>query len=198
MDYRAAKRFILAKLRTELSTKLYYHGMHHTLDVLRVARDLCKSEGVNGHSLKLVKTAALYHDAGFVKDKHAGHEYEGCLMARASLPKFGYSKDDIETICGMIMATKIPQSPTNLLEEIICDADLDYLGRADFYLIGKTLFMELAAYKLISGEQAWNRLQVNFLTAHHFHTRTNTLAREPLKQRYLAHLKNLVATYDEV
>lgn len=198
MDYRAAKRYILAKLRTELSTKLYYHGMHHTLDVLRVARDLCKSEGVHGHLLKLVKTAALYHDAGFVKDKHAGHEFEGCIMARATLPKFGYVKDDIETICGMIMATKIPQSPTNLLEEIICDADLDYLGRADFYPIGQTLFMELTAYKLITGEQAWNRLQVNFLTAHHFHTRTNILTREPLKQRNLASLKSLVASHDEV
>lgn len=198
MDYRAAKHFILAKLRKELSTKLYYHGMHHTLDVLRVAVDLCKSEGVNGHAVKLVKTAALFHDAGFVKDKHAGHEFEGCQMARASLPEFGYAKDDIEAICGMIMATKIPQSPTNLLEEIICDADLDYLGRSDFYEIGETLFEELTAYSLITGEHAWNRLQVNFLTAHHFHTQTNTLTREPLKQRYLRDLKNLVATYDEV
>ncbi|TNE56826.1 MAG: HD domain-containing protein [Bacteroidetes bacterium] len=196
MEYRAAKQHILAKLRTELSDKLYYHGMHHTLDVLRVANALCESEGVNGHSLVLVKTAALYHDAGFIKDKHAGHEYEGCLMARAILPGFGYSKEDIETICGMIMATKIPQSPTNLLEEIICDADLDYLGRDDFFQIGETLYQELTAYDLLPGEQAWNRLQVNFLTAHHFHTPTNRKLREPVKRKYLESLKNLVATYE--
>ncbi len=197
MDYRAAKQYILAKLRTELSDRLYYHGMHHTLDVLRVAGALCKGEGVNGRAVKLVKTAALFHDAGFIKNKHAGHEYEGCQLVRNVLPEFGYTHADIEAICGMIMATKIPQSPTNLLEEIICDADLDYLGRPDFYPIGQTLFQELAAYNLINGEEAWNRLQVNFLAAHHFHTQSNTSLREPLKQQYLEDLKKLIASYDD-
>lgn len=196
MDYRAAKFYILARLRTELSDKLLYHGLHHTLDVLSAAKSLCESEGVRGHSRALVKTAALFHDAGFVHDRHAGHEYEGCLIARTALPGFGYSSDDIETVCGMIMATKIPQSPTNLLEQIICDADLDYLGRADFFRIGDSLFRELSAYGLLQGEQSWNRLQVNFLGAHHFHTKTNRALREPVKQQYLNELNVLVATYN--
>lgn len=196
MDYRAAKHFILGRLRKELSDALHYHGLHHTLDVLKVCVALCHSEGVSGRAKTLVKTAALFHDAGFVKDKHAGHEYEGCLMARDILPKFGYAADDVEIICGMIMATKIPQSPTNLLEQILCDADLDYLGRDDFYPIGETLFEELTAYRLISGEQAWNRLQVDFLSAHRFHTKTNKQLREPVKQKYLEELKYLVATYE--
>ncbi len=196
MDYRAAKHFILARLQSELSDQLHYHGLHHTLDVLRVAKSLCASEGVHGRGLGLVKTAALFHDCGFVKNKHAGHEFEGCLIARTALPGFGYTGEDIEAICGMIMATKIPQSPTNILEEIICDADLDYLGREDFYRIGETLFEELAAYQLITGEQAWNRLQVSFLTGHRFHTHTNKTLREPVKQQYLEELKGLVATYE--
>ncbi len=195
MDYRAAKQFILNKLRSELSDQLYYHGLHHMLDVLRTATYLCASEGVQGHDLTLVKTAALFHDAGFVKNKHAGHEVEGCSLVRQALPEFGYSSSDIETICGMIMATKIPQSPHNLLEAIICDADLDYLGREDFYPIGDTLFEEMQAYHLIGDAQAWNRLQVSFLSAHSFHTRTNRQLREPLKQQHLKELKGLVATY---
>ncbi len=195
MDYRAAKQFILDKLRTELSDQLYYHGLHHMLDVLRIATGLCASEGVQGHDLALVKTAALFHDAGFVKNKHAGHEIEGCNLVRHALPNFGYSPADIEIICGMIMATKIPQSPHNLLEAIICDADLDYLGREDFYPIGSTLFEEMQAYHLIGDAQAWNRLQVSFLSAHSFHTRTNRQLREPVKQEYLQQLKGLVATY---
>ncbi|HNE29395.1 MAG TPA: phosphohydrolase [Saprospiraceae bacterium] len=150
---------------------------------------------MRGHEVTLVKTAALFHDAGFVKNKHAGHEHEGCLMAQADLPRFGYSNEDIEVICGMIMATKIPQSPGNLLEEIICDADLDYLGRDDFYKIGNWLYEELQAYHLIGDEQAWNRLQVSFLNAHRFHTRTNKALREPVKQGYLRDLQELVATY---
>ncbi|MEI6411610.1 MAG: HD domain-containing protein [Bacteroidota bacterium] len=195
MQYRAAKQYILEVLRRDLAETLFYHGLHHTLDVLKMAGEICAGEGVRGRQLKLVKTAALFHDAGFVKNKHAGHEHEGCLMAQASLPGFGYTPEDIEIICGMIMATKIPQSPQNLLEQIICDADLDYLGRNDFSKIGNTLFRELNAYHLINDEQAWNRLQVSFLSAHSFHTHTNKVLREPIKQLYLEKLKALVATY---
>ena len=35
-------------------------------------------------------------------------------------------------------ATKIPQTPLTKLEEIICDADLDYLGREDFFEISRS------------------------------------------------------------
>jgi HD superfamily phosphodiesterase len=195
MNYRAAKQFVLAKLREELSPKLTYHGLRHTMDVLKMATAICASEGIRGRTLKLVKTAAVFHDAGFVKDKHAGHEHEGCLLAQAYLPDFGYSNDDIEKICGMIMATKIPQSPQNLLEQILCDADLDYLGRTDFVKIGNALFEELKAYHIMNDEKAWNRLQVSFLSAHKFHTQTNKTLREPVKQRYLENLKVLVSTY---
>lgn len=195
MDYRAAKQFILAKLRDELSDQLKYHGLHHTVDVLKMSAEICESEGVSAHETTLVKTAALFHDSGFIKNKHIGHEAEGCLLVREHLPRFGYQPEDIERICGMIMATKIPQSPSNLLEEILCDADLDYLGRDDFYTIGNSLFQELQAYHLIGDEQSWNRLQVSFLSAHRFHTHTNKTLREPVKQRYLEGLHELVATY---
>ena len=195
MDYRAAKKLILTKLRNELSEQLSYHGLHHTLDVHKMASEICESEGIKGHRLVLVKTAALFHDAGFVKNKHAGHEAEGCKMTKEILPKFGYNAEDIDIICGMIMATKIPQSPTNLLEEILCDADLDYLGRKDFVQIGNSLFEELQAYHILQDEQSWNRLQVGFLSAHKFYTATNRSLREPVKLRYLKDLKELVAKY---
>ncbi len=195
MDYRAAKQFILNKLRNELPDQLGYHGLHHTMDVLKMAAELCESEGVSQHERVLVKTAALFHDAGFVKNKHAGHEVEGCRLVMESLPQFGYQAEDIDCICRMIMSTKIPQSPTNLLEQILCDADLDYLGRDDFFSIGDSLFRELQAYNLIGDEQTWNRLQVSFLSAHRFHTNTNKTLREPVKRRYLEELQELVATY---
>lgn len=195
MNYRAAKQYIVNRLRRELSEQLHYHGLHHTLDVLRMATRISIREGIGERELRLVKTAALFHDCGFVKNKHAGHEAEGCAIVREQLPAFGYSSADIEQICGMIMATKIPQSPSNLLEEIICDADLDYLGREDFQAIGNSLFEEMTAYNLIQGEQAWNRLQVSFLSSHRFHTHTNKHFREPIKQRYLENLRKLVATY---
>jgi HD superfamily phosphodiesterase len=195
MNYRAAKQFIIKKLRTELSDKLRYHGVHHTLDVLRMAGEIAGHEGVGRRETVLLKTAALFHDCGFVKNEHKGHEMAGCQIAQETLPGFGYSEDDIAVICGMIMATRIPQSPSNLLESILCDADLDYLGRDDFKKIGQTLFEEFTEYCILQDEQSWNRLQVSFLSSHQYHTETNKALREPVKRRYLEELKVLVATY---
>ncbi len=195
MDYQAAKSFILDKLHSELSDQLFYHGVHHTLDVLEVASELCRVLGVSAYETILLKTAALFHDAGFTVSSEE-HEQLGCEIAQIHLPDFGYSDFEIEKICGMIMATKIPQSPKTKLEEIICDADLDYLGRTDFYEIAASLFEELRAFDRIKTEEEWNRIQVRFLESHSFFTRVNIDRRRPQKLVYLSSLKDLVATYD--
>ena len=169
MNYHAAKAFILDKLEQELSDQLTYHGLHHTLDVLYVTSELCYLEKISPYETLLLKTAALFHDSGFTVN-NVEHEKLGCDIARKWLPQYGYTKIEIERICGMIMATKIPQSPQNFLEKIICDADLDYLGRDDFYEIGSTLFQELKAYNILTSEKDWNRLQVSFLENHTFFT----------------------------
>lgn len=194
MNYKAAKHFILEKLDSELPAQLTYHGVHHTLDVLAITKELCYLENITAYDTILLKTAALFHDSGFVIS-NVEHEKKGCRIARQFLPDFGYSPAEIEQVCGMIMATKIPQSPQNFLEEIICDADLDYLGREDFYDIGATLFSELRAYDILDTEQEWNLIQVKFLENHTFFTATNRLRRAPKKAAYLDELRGLVAAY---
>ncbi|MEN9612685.1 MAG: hypothetical protein RLZZ628_3499 [Bacteroidota bacterium] len=194
MQYQAAKTFIINELKTKLSSNLTYHGIHHTLDVLAATRALCTAERVGRRDTLLLKTAALFHDAGFTRSVRE-HERQGCEIARTFLPQFDYQNGEIEIICGMIMATKIPQSPQTRLEAILCDADLDYLGRNDFYPIGQTLFEELKSLGVLTTEQDWNRLQVHFLTAHRFCTQTNLTLREPVKQFYLTELRILVASY---
>ena len=196
MNFHAAKAFILDQLETQLSDKLYYHGLHHTFDVLYTVEELCYYEKVTPYEEILLKTAALFHDSGFIISSQE-HEKLGCGLAKEHLPRYGYKKREIELISGMIMATKIPQSPRNYLEEIMCDADLDYLGRDDFYDIGNTLFEELKAHSIIESEEVWNRIQVNFLEQHAFFTRTNRRRRTPKKQSYLSELKEVVAGYEK-
>ena len=99
---------------------------------------------------------------GFIKT-YKGHEQEGCKLARKHLPDFGCSAEDVERICSMIMATEIPQNPTNLLEQVICDADLDYLGTDRFKKIGDTLLKELTARGQGMDLESWNKLQLDFL-----------------------------------
>jgi predicted metal-dependent HD superfamily phosphohydrolase len=194
MNYQAAKDFVLDKLQNELSEKFFYHGLHHTMDVLDVAEDLGQQSDISPKEMVLLKTAALYHDAGFTIS-NVNHEELGCDIARENLPRFGYLPEDIELVCGMIMATKIPQSPKNKLEEILCDSDLDYLGRDDFYSIGATLYEELHFHNIVKSEEDWNRIQVSFLENHAFFTSINQQRRTPRKMQHLTELKDLVATY---
>src|SRR5690606_4215820 len=116
----------------------------------------------------------------------------GCDIARQHLPDYDYTPEQIEVICGMIMATKIPQTPNNKLEKIICDADLDYLGRDDFFDIGNKLCDELCMYGIINSENEWNKLQVRFLEHHKYFTTSSKKLRKIKKAENLALVKSKI------
>lgn len=189
MQYQAAKDFILNKLEKELSPDLTYHGVHHTLEVLEKVEEIALFEGgLNDYEMELLKVAALYHDSGFTEGMDE-HEKRGVSICERHLPSYGYGPDEIHIIAGMIMATKIPQSPKNKLEQIICDADLDYLGREDFYDIGDTLYEELKSFGILKTKDEWNKIQVSFLSKHAYHTETNIVRRSSKKDAYLQELR---------
>ncbi len=188
MDHAAAKERILARLKEGLPAARSYHSCAHTWDVYLTAMDIAAKEGVTGEDLLLLKTAALYHDSGFT-EQDLEHEEASCRIARKDLPELGYTRPQVDYICRMIRATRIPQSPRDKLSRILCDADLDYLGREDFHEIGKRLYHEFKAYKVVSNEREWNELQLRFLERHHFFTRTNKRDREPQKQVHLARVR---------
>ncbi|MFD2786327.1 HD domain-containing protein [Hymenobacter rubripertinctus] len=195
MDCLRAETYVLDQLRQHLSPTLFYHGLHHTLDVTEQALGLAAAEGITGaEDLLVLRTAALYHDAGFLTT-YQGHEAAGCALARQVLPGFGYCPAQIERISQLILATQMPQQPGNShLARILCDADLDYLGRpADFWPISQTLFEELALRGLMPDETAWLELQVRFLSTHHYWTPTATARREAEKQARLAEVKARLA-----
>ena len=188
MDQPGAEVHILSKLRHGLPKARAYHNFSHTLDVYRSVVSNATHAGIEGEDLDLLRTAALYHDSGFlIRDEE--HEEASCVLAREALPRFGYNEPQIERVCGLVMATKVPQRPQDGLAMLLCDADLDYLGRSDFFRIGTTLFRELRNYGKLSTEREWNELQVRFLEAHRYFTPLSLNEREPVKQRHLAMVK---------
>lgn len=196
MDHRAAKAYILARLRNELPAERTYHSLEHTLDVYASAIGIAEEEGVDGEDLVLLKTAALFHDCGFLVQGRE-HELAGCVIVREVLPAHGFGNGQVERICAMIMATRIPQTPEDHLSRILCDADLDYLGRSDFERIGMTLYNEFLAYGMVSDERKWNILQVGFLEKHRYFTETNKQLREPVKQEHLQRLRTWLEDHPE-
>lgn len=189
--YYKIREEILEILGTKLPKGLFYHGLHHTLDVLNVCNQYLKRGSFDSHASKLLKLGALLHDIGFTVSIH-DHEIRGCEITEKLMKKYAFANEDIEKVKGLIMATRIPQTPKNLLEKVICDADLDYLGRNDFYEISDQLFKELQYHSMISVESQWNEIQINFLEAHKFHTAFGIKERQPEKERRIEELKDLL------
>jgi putative nucleotidyltransferase with HDIG domain len=178
-------------LRSELSDDLFYHGFQHTIDVLNVCNRYIKREKIDEYNAKLLRIGALLHDIGFTVS-NMDHEERGVEIAQKLMEEFGFSKKDFNKIKGLILATRIPQTPKNYLEKIICDADLDYLGRPDFYKISNYLFKELKAYSLIKSQKDWDLAQIKFLEAHKYHTDFALRNRQTKKEKRIAELKNLM------
>jgi uncharacterized protein len=180
---------VIGKLEKGLSPALTYHNVAHTLDVFKHVIEIAEQEGIeNDEELLLLKVSALYHDVGFLH-VYSGHEETSCAIAADELGSFGFTKDQIEKVCGMIRATRVPQQPKTQLEEIICDSDLDYLGRDDFFEIGEGLYNEFLVQKIVSNEREWNMLQVRFLESHQYFTETAKKRRQQVKQRNLEKVK---------
>jgi len=190
--FHQVKEYILNILRVELPDNLYYHGVHHTVDVLESAERLAELENINGEDLLLLKTAALFHDIGFLV-QYKCNEEESAKLAKKILPQFNYNEDQIERICNMIIATKIPQKPLNLLEEILCDADLDYLGRDDFYKIALTLQREWNEHDMPNTLKQWYVQEHNFLLQHHFFTNAAISIRLKTKKNHLSEIKEVLS-----
>lgn len=192
MKSREAEAFILEELHNKLSDTLYYHSLGHILDVAEAAERIARVEGIEDEqTLTLLRTAALFHDAGFI-ETYKGHEEEGCRISKEVLPSFDYTPEQIKAICGMIRATKIPQRPKNKLEEILCDADLDYLGRDDFETIAHYLYCELKERKMVTDDRTWNQIQIDFMENHQYWTPSVQHARQPIKRLHLCRLRELV------
>jgi uncharacterized protein len=177
----------IEKLESELPDHLTYHSLDHILYVLKRAEYIANKEGIDKYNTFLIKVAALYHDMGFIISPE-NHEETSCELARNELPEYNLSKEDIEKICGMIMATKIPQNPQNDLEKVLADADLEYLSTKNFFPVSEKLFYELKHFNNDLNREKWNQIQIKFISNHSYHTNYCKHYKEFRKKRNLNQL----------
>jgi len=187
MRYKEAEKWVFHKFITDIDDRLCYHDLKHTVDVIRAADRLCYMEGVGSRDAILIRTGALFHDIGFC-NQYLDNEEIAAEIAADVLPQFGFSPIEIDKIEGIIMATRIPHQPNGRLEEIVCDADLDYLGREDFHPLADNLKRELMRYDVIKTDQEWDEIQVKFFGAHRFFTAS---ARKLRDQNKMVHLQEI-------
>ena len=183
---------VLNMLEEKLPKNLYYHNLKHTIDVTTQVEIIGRHEGISDEEMLLLKTAALFHDTGFTRT-YKDHEEAGCVIAREYLPKYDYTPEQIDFICNLIMKTKLPPKPVALLEQIICDADLDYLGRADFIPVSGNLYRELRERGAIEDDiDKWNMMQIKFIEGHQYFTNSAKQMRDVNKNNQLEAIRRLV------
>ncbi|MBI2259616.1 MAG: hypothetical protein HYU67_12070 [Flavobacteriia bacterium] len=189
INYYKAERYIMKILEKKLSPKLHYHCIEHTKEVCKAVERIALMEGVTDEGLFLLKSAATYHDAGFI-ESYDKNEPVGARLAEEILPKFGYNQEHIQQIIKLIYVTQVPHNPTNKLEEIICDADLDYLGTDNFHSISDKLRLELREHGKIDSDKKWDEIQIDFLTKHKYFTQTAIKLRQAKKEKHMDEIRS--------
>ncbi len=188
-DYDGAVAYARSRMEQELAPEMRYHGLRHTFDlVLPAAMRLAKLYDIDQPDIDILKVAAAFHDIGWIVEGNE-HEKQGVLIAREVLPSFGFQHDQIDRVAGIIMATRTPQSPKNLLEKIMADADLDVLGREDFWERNQDLRTERSLNGHRMSDEEWYLSQLNFLEVHSYFTDAAKQLRDEDKQTHIEEIK---------
>lgn len=191
-DYAGAIAYALDRLRLELPAHLFYHNVLHTEeDVLPAVERLARLSNVAEPDLHLLKVGAAFHDLGQIKTD-LGHELIGMEIIAQVLPGFGFSPREIARVSGMILATRMPQTPLNDEQALLCDADLDSLGREDFFVTSKALWQERTATGLLIRWPTWLKDQLRILQTHQYFTPAARALRQEGKLRNIDMLERLI------
>lgn len=194
------RKDLLNKLKASLPEEIVYHDLAHTLNVEKAALRLAKLEGLNEEEILILQTAVLYHDTGYIINDIENESF-AINLAKLNLPKFGYNESQIAQIIQIIEATQHDNNhkPTTLLEKIMCDADHDYFGRADYYAVSKKLRTELENYGKVMTNKEWVVYQLNYLeNKHEFYTDTAKNIRQYGKNLRIQELKKILKYEEEM
>jgi predicted metal-dependent HD superfamily phosphohydrolase len=138
--------------------------------------------------MEMLLIAAWFHDSG-ITETYNNHEEKSAQIAREFLAMNKYPDEKINTVSNLIIVTKIPQNPKNLLEEIICDADISHIGRKGFNTRSQLLRAEwetLQNKKITDFE--WLKSNIEFVAGNKFRTR---YAKQNFEKQRLKNLDKL-------
>jgi predicted metal-dependent HD superfamily phosphohydrolase len=184
-----AEKFVIDYLNENLDSKFVYHNLSHTKRVVEKTQEIIESLELTEIETQQLLIAAWFHDTGYTKGIEA-HENDGVTIATDFLKQQNASEENIKIVSQLIMATKMGNKPSNLLEKIICDADCSHIGSKSFSDLSELLRKEWELTKdRILTESEWLDENITFLTScHKFHTSFAAKAWEKQKGKNLARL----------
>jgi predicted metal-dependent HD superfamily phosphohydrolase len=166
-----AGRFVSHFMDEQRAKNLTYHGIEHTKSVVGSAVQIANHYQLNDVDFFVVVIAAWFHDSGYFNGPAIDHEERGVVLATEFMQQKHVDAAVQASVGRCILATKMPQNPTGLLEEIVCDADLFHLGTDEFSRNNKLLHKEIETVhnKHISKDD-WRKQTLILLEQHHYFT----------------------------
>ena len=186
---------IIERLSKDLPLNLYFHNVARVKEIYSLVDLFGRAEALNDEENLILRTAALFQDLGYVVS-YDNHEDESIKLANEILPTFKYTPDQIEKIIELIDASKRLRKPQNKMEEIILDADMNYLSRADFMSLNDSLYMELLERDKISSKEDWDKMQIVLLSNHKYYTSVANMLRDVNPEQQAENLINSTENSD--
>ncbi len=192
-------QYIRKLFKEELPVGIKYHDANHTLHpdrgVVAVANKIALSEKISEHDRELVVCAAYFHDTGYIRE-YGKNEPIAARMAGRILKLIDYKPNEIKKIQKLILATDFDREPESHIEKILCDADLDNLGRDDFFKLDKRLRDGRRARGLdVSDDSKWYRGTLGVIKKHKYYTESQKKNREEGKQK---NIKKLLKKIEDI
>lgn len=190
-----ASRYVTKIFGEQLVQGITYHNLAHTKEVVNAAKTIGEKSGISKDQMEMVLLAAWFHDLGIIK-QYNDHEEKSAELCSQFLAKHIYSQAKIEKIAHIILSTRIPQKPVNILEEILCDSDLSHTGKKEFTARSQLLRIEwghMLGKKYSDYE--WLKLNIDFLLDNKFHTRYAKLLYDEQRKENLTKLQKKLLNY---
>lgn len=183
-----AESFVEAFFAENVPDKYVFHDFEHTVQTVGAVKVLAEGCQLDVHTIELLQLATWFHDTGYAQGPE-DHEERSCANAERFF-RGKISDVDLDIVFRCIRATKVPQQPVDLLEQIICDADLSHLGMDIYWDRNSKLRQEFALTRnKVMNDQDWVDFEINFMLAHEYHT---AVAREMLNKRKAKHIQSLL------
>ncbi len=166
----ASRAHVEKLLADRLAPWVLYHDFRHTDETYRACREIGEACRLGPDDLEIALIAALFHDTGYTETVK-GHEERGAAIATEFLSGRGYPADKIRAVTGCILATTVPQKPRNLVEQVVCDADMLYVGREEFFHKNDLLKAEMERREgIVIDPGEWLKRSLQFLEGQGYHT----------------------------
>lgn len=187
----SAEEFVTNLFLNKINKTFKYHNLEHTRGVVAASEKMAEYYQLQPEDRNALLIAAWFHDSGFSSGESYGHEAVSEKLANTFLTEHSAEPALVQKVTSCIEATRMPQNPNSLIEQIICDADLAHLGTDEFSSKNEQLREEIADFsKDDVSKKKWRKMNIAFLENHKYFTDYGRRKLQPIKEQHIEELKN--------